>query len=87
MHDGIAFETAGKPATTVVTQTFVPLARAKRTSMNLEEYRFIVVPHPLITLHGGSGLLEAPAGEKNQAEIKAKVQAAAPEVVKALIGG
>ena len=71
MHDGIAFESAGKPATTVVTEAFVPLARAKRASMNLEEYDFIVVPHPM----------------GNEDGIREKAEAAASQVVKALTGG
>ena len=71
MHDGIEFESAGKPATTIVTETFVPLARAKRSSMNLEEYQFIVVPHPL----------------RNETDIRAKAEASASEVVRALING
>ena len=71
MHDGIAFESAGKPATTVVTEAFVSLAKAKRASMNLDEYDFIVVPHPM-----GNG-----------AGIREKAEVAASQVVKALTGG
>ena len=71
MHDGISFESAGKPAATIVSETFVPLARAKRSAMNLEEYSFIVVPHPL----------------GDEARIRVKAVAAAPEVVRALTSG
>ena len=71
MHDGISFESAGKLATTIVSETFVPLARAKRSAMNLDEFLFIIVPHPL----------GDPSG------IIAKATMAAPEVMKALTSG
>lgn len=47
MHDGIAFEDQGKPAVTVVTETFRRLAETKRRSMGLPEHPIIVVPHPV----------------------------------------
>ncbi len=68
MHDGIAFEKAGKPATTVLTDNFLPLAQTKRHMMGHEDYQYVTVPHPL----------------RDPADVHAKAQQCAQDVVKAL---
>ncbi len=47
MLDAIHFEERGKPTVVVATSSFVRLATAIKTSMNLEELPLVVVAHPL----------------------------------------
>lgn len=47
MHDAIAAETRGIPAVAVMTDRFVPSARAVAELNGLPDYPFVVVGHPI----------------------------------------
>ena len=47
MHDAIAVETRGIPAVAVMTDRFVPSARAVAELNGLPDYPFVVIGHPI----------------------------------------
>ncbi len=47
MHDAIAAETRGIPAVAVMTDRFVPSARAVAELNGLPDYPFVVIGHPI----------------------------------------
>jgi hypothetical protein len=47
MHDAIAAERRGIPAVAVMTDRFVPTARAVAELNGLPEYPYVVIPHPI----------------------------------------
>jgi hypothetical protein len=47
VHDGINAEQLGKPAATILTRSFEPLAKAVRKSLGMDRFGLVVVPHPL----------------------------------------
>jgi hypothetical protein len=47
MHDAIAAETRGIPAVAVMTDRFVPSARAVAELNGLPDYPFVVIGHPV----------------------------------------
>ena len=47
MHDAIAAETRGIPAVAVMTDRFVPTARAVAELNGLPDYPFVVIGHPI----------------------------------------
>ena len=70
MHDGINAEQQGKPAATIVTQSFVPLGKAIARSMGMDKFGLVVVPHPL--------------GDREQ--MVERVRHALPQIVRILTG-
>ena len=50
MLDGILLEKAGIPAVSIVTEPFVPTGREMAKTWGVEDYRFLVMPHPLANL-------------------------------------
>ena len=50
MLDAINFEKQGIPAVAVVTEPFIPTARAMAALNGLPGYPFVVVPHPFGSL-------------------------------------
>ncbi len=47
MHDAIAAESRGIPAVAIMTDRFVPSARAMAEVNGLPDYPFVVVDHPI----------------------------------------
>ena len=47
MHDGVFFEDQGLPTVTVISSEFVKAARAQADALGAQEYRPVVVPHPI----------------------------------------
>jgi len=47
MHDAIAAETRGIPAVAIMTDRFVPSARAVAELNGLADYPFVVIEHPI----------------------------------------
>ena len=47
MHDGVFFEDHGIPTATIVSSEFVRAARAQADALGANEYRTVVVPHPI----------------------------------------
>ncbi|HSE91945.1 MAG TPA: hypothetical protein VLF19_01465 [Methylomirabilota bacterium] len=47
MHDAIAAESRGIPAVAVMTDRFVPSARAVAELNGLPDYPFVVIAHPI----------------------------------------
>ena len=47
MHDGVFFEDHGIPTATVISAEFVRAAAAQARALGAEEYRAVVVPHPI----------------------------------------
>ena len=47
MHDAISAETRGIPAVAVMTDRFVPSARAVAELNGLPDYPFVVIGHPI----------------------------------------
>ncbi len=50
MHDAITVEKAGKPAAAICTEPFIPTAKTIAKIRGIEDYPFIVVPHPVGSL-------------------------------------
>ena len=50
MLDAINFEKQGIPAVAVVTEPFIPTARAMAELNGMAGYPFVVVPHPIGSL-------------------------------------
>ena len=47
MHDGVFFEDHGIPTATVISSEFVRAARAQAEALGAQDYRTVVVPHPI----------------------------------------
>ena len=47
MHDGVFFEDHGIPTATIVSSEFVRAARAQADALGANEYRTVVVQHPI----------------------------------------
>ncbi len=60
------------PAAVICTDAFVPTARAQAAISGNPGYRFAVVPHPV--------------GSASAAELRARAEAAAPQVIAILTG-
>ena len=47
MHDGVFFEDQGIPTATIISTEFVNAARAQARALGANDYRTIVVAHPI----------------------------------------
>jgi hypothetical protein len=47
MHDAVAAERRGVPAVAVMTDRFVPTAKAVAELNGLPDYPYVVIPHPI----------------------------------------
>ena len=47
MHDGVFFEDHGIPVATVISSEFVRAARAQADALGADDYRTVVVAHPI----------------------------------------
>jgi len=47
VHDGVFFEDHGIPTATVISSEFVRAARAQAEALGAQDYRTVVVPHPI----------------------------------------
>jgi hypothetical protein len=47
MHDALAAERRGIPAVAVMTDRFVPTARAVAELNGVPDYPYVVIPHPI----------------------------------------
>ena len=47
MHDGVFFEDAGLPTATVISTEFARAARAQAEALGAQDYRTVMVPHPI----------------------------------------
>ena len=72
MLDAINFEKQGIPAVAVVTEPFVPTARAMAELNGMPGYPFVVVPHPF--------------GSLDEATVKARADAVLAEIDRLLLG-
>ncbi len=70
MHDGIEVEVRGKPAAVVCTEPFVVTGKAMARARGRADYPFAVVPHPI--------------GSATDAELRARAEAALPQVIRLL---
>jgi hypothetical protein len=61
MHDAIAAEKAGITATAIITDRFVPTARAMAQVSGMPAFPFAVIPHPIS--HNDDAALRAKAIE------------------------
>ena len=50
MHDGVTFESLGRPTAVVVTSEFEHEAHVQRTALGMEGLDPVVISHPLSTL-------------------------------------
>ena len=71
MQDGIIFEKQGVPAASVATHVFINMGRASAAAQGMPDYPFVVVEHPI--------------GRLTEEEMRAKAEAALPEIVKLLL--
>ena len=70
MLDGIEIEVRGVPAAVVCTEPFIATGRAMARARGKAEYPFAVVPHPI--------------GSASDDEMRARAEAALPQVVELL---
>ena len=47
MHDGVFFEDHGLPAATVISTEFAKAARAQASALGADDYKTIMVAHPI----------------------------------------
>ena len=47
MHDGVFLEDHGIPTATVISSEFANAARAQARALGADDYRTVVVPHPI----------------------------------------
>ena len=71
MQDGIIFEKQGVPAASVATHVFINMGRASAAAQGMTDYPFVVIEHPI--------------GRLTEEEMRAKAEAALPEIVKLLL--
>ncbi len=50
MHDGIEMERLGIPTASIITDVFLPTAKAMTRMMGVPDYEFVVAEHPLSSL-------------------------------------
>ena len=50
MHDGIEMERLGIPTASIITDVFLPTAKAMTRMMGVPDYEFVVAQHPLSSL-------------------------------------
>lgn len=72
MLDGIEIEVRGKPAAVVCTEPFIMTGKAMARARGRADYPFAVIPHPI--------------GSATDAEMRARAEAALPQVVNLLTG-
>ncbi|PYM11758.1 MAG: hypothetical protein DMD81_25995 [Candidatus Rokuibacteriota bacterium] len=72
MLDAINFEKQGIPAVAVVTEPFVPTAKAMAELNGMPDYPFVVVPHPF--------------GSLDEATVRARADAALADIERLLLG-
>jgi hypothetical protein len=70
MHDALAAERRGIPAVAVMTDRFVPTARAVAELNGLPDYPYVVVPHPI--------------ANDTDAQLRVKAEAVAGRIVEIL---
>jgi len=70
--DAINFEKQGIPAVAVVTEPFVPTAKAMAELNGMPDYPFVVVPHPF--------------GSLDEATVRARADAALADIERLLLG-
>jgi hypothetical protein len=70
VHDGIEMERRGTPAAVICTDAFARMGRATAEVAGLPDYPFILVPHPV--------------GRLDAERLRARAEAALPEVVRLL---
>ena len=47
MHDGVYFEDQGLPTATVISTEFAKAARAQASALGADDYKTIIVAHPI----------------------------------------
>jgi len=47
VHDGVFFEDAGLPTATVISTEFVTAAQSQARALGADDYRTVVVAHPI----------------------------------------
>lgn len=52
MHDALTAEKAGVAATAIITDRFVPTAKAMATVQGMSNYPFAIIPHPIASNTG-----------------------------------
>ena len=72
MLDGIEIEVRGVPAAVVCTEPFIATGRAMARARGKADYPFAIVPHPI--------------GSASDTEMRARAEAALPQVVQLLTG-
>jgi hypothetical protein len=72
LHDGIELDRRGVPAAVICTDQFVASARAQAAICGNPDYPFAVVAHPI--------------GSLTPAELRARAEAALPQVIAILTG-
>ena len=73
MHDGIELDRRGVPAAVICTDQFVASSKAQAAICGNPDYAFAVVAHPI--------------GSLTPAELRARADAALPQVIAILTGG
>jgi len=68
LHDGIEIDDHGKPAAVIITEPFIPTAKAIADIRARPEYRYAVIQHPI--------------GSLNSAELKQRAREAVPQIIK-----
>jgi hypothetical protein len=72
LHDGIETDNRGKPAAVLITEPFIPTARAIAEIRALPDYSFAVLKHPI--------------GSLNEDELRQRAREAAPQIIEILLG-
>ena len=72
MLDGIEVEVRGKAAAVVCTEPFIVTGKAMARARGRGDYPFAVIPHPIASA--------------SDAELRARAEAALPQVVQLLVG-
>jgi hypothetical protein len=72
VHDGVFFEDHGIPTATVISSEFVRAARAQAEALGAQDYRTVVVQHPIQPL--------------TREEVQALADKAYEEIVRRLTG-
>jgi hypothetical protein len=70
VHDGIAVERRGRPAAVICTEPFERMGRATAQVAGLPDYPFALIPHPV--------------GRLGDDELRARAEAALPQVIELL---
>jgi len=72
LHDGIEIDDHGKPAAVLITEPFIPTAKAIARIRTLPDYKFVILKHPL--------------GSLTDEQLRERARSAAPQVKKILCG-